>query len=280
MAKAKYRALLDQLQDVITKANDLLKGAYDPLDTEEPDLVEDTETIRDSATQLHQAITRLQKEGTHAEISDLAHDLRGMINGILGWADIICQGLDGDLTEKQEPVYADLFKAGGDILVKVDTLIDYARLDINVLKYVDDEEVEWHEVFAEPFQLQANTPALTINLPKTFDVTPIKGDIQRTRQALYYILAALDADRSVQITQPNGRVAITASGKPLFQADAGTAFDPYVATSADEMGLGLPLAKGLIEQMGGSVALNLDGDAAAFTVHLPADQDGKRQSST
>jgi signal transduction histidine kinase len=267
---AKYAALLNQINAVITQADDLLNGVYDPLDDEEPDLIEDTETIRDSAQELHDALVKLQQEGTDEDISEMAHDLRGMINGILGWADIICQGLDGDLPEAQTPVYKSLFDAGMAILLQVDTLIDFARMRIDVLKYTDDEDVDISEIFSEPMRIQTNTPSLSVVTPDHIETTAIKGDTHRMRQAIYHILFALDDDRRVQVAQPNGSIAITASGKPRFCAPMQQVFEPFQCERQDDLGLGLPLAKGLIEHMGGSITLEVADDTAAFVVKMPA----------
>ena len=120
-----------------------------------------------------------------------------------------------------------------------------------------------------------------------FDTCPVLGDADRLRQVLWNLLS-----NAVKFTAPGGSVAITAvcapgGGVEIAVQDTGRgispAFLPFIFErfrQADSpvtreqggLGLGLSIARNIVEMHGGTIHAESDGEGlgATFRVHLPA----------
>jgi signal transduction histidine kinase len=70
---------------------------------------------------------------------------------------------------------------------------------------------------------------------------------------------------------PDGVVLIVAdAGVGIDQADLSRVFDPYFTTKRGGTGLGLPIAKNIIEGLGGTLAVaSAPGRGTEIRIHLP-----------
>lgn len=59
------------------------------------------------------------------------------------------------------------------------------------------------------------------------------------------------------------------SGEPIPEDIHGKLFDPFFTTKGDGTGLGLPISARLVEEAGGFIRFNGDGEEIVFEIHLP-----------
>jgi signal transduction histidine kinase len=271
----RYEKLLPVLDRIIADTTALLDGEYGPLDTEEPDLVEDTETIRDSASELYAHIKTLN-DSSLEHISGMAHDMRGTINGILGWAEIIVQGLDGDLTDEQQPIYERVMADGLFTLLEVDTLIDHARLQIGTLR-MQAEPTDLNDLLSDTIQLYSNQPAISVVLDIPDDLPTIQMDSHRLKQTLYHLAHNAQHHGHAQTIQVWARqegdtvtIIVQDDGDGIKADDMAHVTDAfYQADGARGVGLGLALAKGLTETYNGTLTLTSDSDGTQVKLCFP-----------
>lgn len=62
-------------------------------------------------------------------LAGVSHDLRGPLNSLIGFTDILAAGVDGPLTPGQAESVEALARGGRELLRRVDDLLDAARLD-------------------------------------------------------------------------------------------------------------------------------------------------------
>ncbi|MDB6043725.1 MAG: todS [Gammaproteobacteria bacterium] len=215
----------------------------------------------------------------------LGHELRAPLNAILGWSRLMELGRLG-VEETQ---------SGGQTIARnarllahiVDDLLDLSAVSTGKIR-VDPEETDICEIVEAALDiLQPSAGSKGVILEKHL-ATPeclVFGDPQRLQQVVWHLLS-----NAIKFTPRGGRAKVTvrtAGGQcqiAVSDTGAGIANEllPYVfdrfwrAEAPDEhrysgLGLGLSLAKRLVELHGGTVAATSAGlnHGATFTVLLP-----------
>ena len=62
-------------------------------------------------------------------LASVSHDLRGPLNAVLGFAELLLSGVEGALTDGQRESLDALSRGGRDLLRLVGDLLDHARID-------------------------------------------------------------------------------------------------------------------------------------------------------
>jgi CheY-like chemotaxis protein len=215
----------------------------------------------------------------------LGHELRAPLNAILGWSRLMELGRLG----------SEETQSGGQTIARnarllahiVDDLLDLSAVSTGKIR-VDPEETDICEIVEAALDiLQPSAGSKGVTLEKHL-ATPeclVFGDPQRLQQVVWHLLS-----NAIKFTPRGGRAKVTvrtAGGTcqiAVSDTGAGIANEllPYVfdrfwrAEAPDEhrysgLGLGLSLAKRLVELHGGTVAATSAGlnHGATFTVVLP-----------
>lgn len=131
---------------------------------------------------------------------------------------------------------------------------------VTVTKAVAFEEsgaAERPRVEADPQQLQQVLMNLTLN---AVQATPPGGQIQ--------IRVSCSGDRG---TPPWVRIEIEDNGKGMTREETEKAFQPFFSSKAEGTGLGLPIAKQIVEQHHGRIELHsTPGKGTSVRIELPA----------
>ena len=155
---------------------------------------------------------------------------------------------------------------------------------------VEKEVLEINEVIREVMRLIDSYPArkpLTVETELDPTLPQIRGDrVQLQQLILNLVLNALEAvepvnDRARRLSVHSGRddsnaivIAITDNGVGL---DCEGAFEPFVTTKPEGMGLGLAICRSIVEGHGGRLSAERNaGFGTTFTVVLPVEQDVSR----
>ena len=65
-------------------------------------------------------------------------------------------------------------------------------------------------------------------------------------------------------------IEVRDSGPGILAGDVGSAFEPFHTTKADGTGLGLPIARGIVETHGGRLVVYRRDSETVFRIELPA----------
>ncbi|HKT71492.1 MAG TPA: ATP-binding protein [Steroidobacteraceae bacterium] len=233
--------------------------------------------------------TRLEAERT-GRLKDefleaLGHELRAPLNAILGWSRLMELGrLDTHET-----------RSGGETIARnarqlahiVDDLLDLSALTSGKIR-IEPEETDICEIVEAALDvLQPNAKSKVVTLQKRFETSEclVFGDPHRLQQVVWHLLS-----NAIKFTPRGGqtvvRVASDGTNCEISVTDTGagipTELLPYVFdrywradVSAEHrysgLGLGLALAKRLVELHGGTITATSDGahKGATFTVLLP-----------
>jgi PAS domain S-box-containing protein len=234
-----------------------------------------------------QELNRLKDEF----LATLSHEMRTPLSAILGWTRILAANLD-DAARMRHAIEAVERNAQAQAQI-VDDVLDLARGMAGNLR-LDMRLVDLVAVAERG--LEAVAPAASAKkIPievHAIEPVPIVGDAGRLQQVVWNLVS-----NAVKFTPPGGRVTIdvhsSGSHAELRVVDTGRGipadFLPHVfekfrqadATATREhrgLGLGLAIARHLVEMHGGSIAAHSEGEGrgATFVVRLPLQTAGSK----
>jgi len=252
-------------------------------------------TERRRAEEVREQLIREQAARSEAEeasrakdrfLAMLSHELRTPLNAALGWARLLLDvaGADERATRAAQAIYRNLAVQARlvsdimDVSRAAAGTLTLERAPVDIVAIVD-AAIETVREAAEARRVGIRTRAAERPLP-------VVGDAQRLQQVVWNLLdnavkfSGCDGVVSVDLRQLDGRVEIVV-------ADTGPGIDPAFLPhvfeefrQADEsvtrahggLGLGLAIARRIVEQHGGTIAAgNRSEGGAVFTIALPAE---------
>jgi two-component system, OmpR family, sensor kinase len=215
-------------------------------------------------------------------VADASHELRTPLTSIRGYLDVYAQGgfrAEGDLNEVVPRLRAEARRMDD----LVEDLLLLASLDQG--RPLAQDRVELADVLrdaADDGRAVQPTRAITICVP---DELPVRGDERRLRQVIaelvHNAIVHTPEDATLNLTgeRRNGEVVVTVAdtGPGLEPGTAERVFDrffrgdPSRSRTAGGAGLGLPIARSLVEAHRGTVTLDTaPGRGCRFRIALPA----------
>ncbi len=221
-------------------------------------------------------------------LANMSHELRTPLNSILGFADVILEGLDGPLTENMTTDLKLIQKNGQHLLHLINDVLDMAKIEAGRMNLVV-ERFSLYEILEEvtsitsPLASEKNL-ALYIE-PDTDKTVEVTADRTRLRQVMLNLV-----NNAIKFTE-QGSIAISARRQDdhvlIRVKDTGIGIAPHqieaifqefvqVDTSTTRKvggtGLGLPISRRLIEMHGGKLwaeSTGVPGEGSTFYVLLP-----------
>jgi PAS domain S-box-containing protein len=222
-------------------------------------------------------------------LAQVSHELRTPLNAIIGFTEMMTQEIFGPLGAPQYQGYAgDVLKAARHLLGIITDMLDMTRLDAGALP-LDLGAVAPGEIVAEAGRMiapAAGAKRITLRQYVEAGLPKLNGDMRRLRQALLNLMA-----NAVKFTPEGGTVGFGArraeDGIELYVEDSGVGMSPEeietalavfgrvaegYAKAQEGAGLGLPLAKALIERHGGRFTLeSARGQGTKIKALFPAE---------
>ncbi len=221
-------------------------------------------------------------------LANMSHELRTPLNSILGFADVMLEGLDGPLTKNMNNDLGLIQKNGQHLLHLINDVLDMAKIEAGRMN-LNPERFHIHELLGEVTSITstlASEKNLSLFIETDSDsAVEIFADHTRIRQVMINLVnnaikftekgqVRLRADRRGNLITVS--VRDTGVGIPpdnledIFQEF--TQVDTSTTRRAGGTGLGLPISRKLIEMHGGRLwaeSAGVDGEGATFFVELP-----------
>ena len=219
-------------------------------------------------------------------LATLSHELRTPLSAILGWAQVLRRGTR-DAADLQKGLQTIERNARAQAQL-IEDLLDMSRITSG--KVLLDVQTVAPALFIDAAveTVRPAADAKNIRLEKHYDpaVGPIAGDPARLQQVIWNLLSNAikftprDGRVAILLTAFDGHVEITVQDtgvgiKPEFKAHVFERFrqgDASTTRKHGGLGLGLSIVKHLVEQHGGTVRVDSEGEkmGASFTIALPS----------
>lgn len=221
-------------------------------------------------------------------LSRVGHELRTPLNAIRGLAQVM-QRESGDSNSPRHAMVGHVLTASEHLAALLDDLLDMSQVESGRLA-IRSEPVVVATVVRDCLRMiapQAAGHGIALEAGRIPDGLRVMADSTRLRQILLNL-----ASNAVKYNRPQGRVRIEAEGDPgdgfaqvsvtdtgpgLTRDEIARVFRPFERLARQEgpptegLGLGLSIAQGLAQAMGGSIVVDsVPGRGTTFTVHLPA----------
>jgi signal transduction histidine kinase len=225
-------------------------------------------------------------------LANMGHELRTPLNAIIGFASIMREETFGPLAEKYAEYASVIAESGQHLLAIITGILDMARAETNRLVLIE-EEVEIARAVAfslGTIEEMARRAQIDCQAEIPADLPRFLGDAAKLRQILINLLS-----NAVKFTPAGGTVRVSVEcvpgeGVAFRVVDTGIGIAPeqipvaltpfgQIDSGSDRrqegIGLGLPLAKSLIELHGGTMEIESAlGQGTAVTARFPKERFG------
>ncbi|MBI3963233.1 MAG: response regulator, partial [Deinococcus sp.] len=217
-------------------------------------------------------------------VANMSHELRTPLNSIMGFSEVLADGLAGALNEKQRKYVGNVLSSGQHLLSLINDILDLSKVEAGRME-LSREQLDASEVVKEV--LTALSPLANrqgITLVDAVAAAPVWADHGRLRQVFFNLLS-----NAIKFTPSGGTVQVsTSTGGPMASfsvADTGIGIKPedrgklfqefrQLDSTASRRysgtGLGLSLTKRLVELHGGTITVQSEpGKGSTFTFTVP-----------
>lgn len=205
----------------------------------------------------------------NAFVSHVSYHLRTPLNTLMGYADMLREGLAGPLNERQRDYLDHMRQSSDQLRALIDDILDLASIDAGAME-LDLAEVDVREMLesvAEAVHDQVEAAGVKLAMAVPADAGRFTADPKRVRQILFNLLA-----NAIAASPEGGTVTLGAERRPdalaLTVRDEGPGVPPEVADTLFErfesrnsnprhrgVGLGLAIVRSFMTLHGGSVSV-------------------------
>ncbi|MEB2265797.1 PAS domain S-box protein [Priestia megaterium] len=217
-------------------------------------------------------------------LSKVSHELRTPLNSILGYAQILEEQGEKDLTEKQLNRIRKILKAGNHLLYLINETLDLSKIESGHLA-INLEPVSVKEAIEDALKimkpLAKNKHSILYTRFHAYQEVFVEVDELRFQQILLNLLtnaikyspAYRDITIYTDITQHHVTISIEDKGFGIPASELNRIFEPFYRVNRlekDGTGIGLALVKQLVVLMNGTCGVRSEeGKGSTFWVRFP-----------
>jgi len=245
--------------------------------------VTDSRRIEHVLREQNEALAEADKVKT-GFLANMSYDLRTPLTSIGGFAEMMRAGYAGDLSETAKDYLTAIMDSTDKLSGMIDTVLDLTQGEAGTLP-LERSPIELEALIGDCRDRWARA-AQEKQIEIAVDVKPSTGRVMGDRKRLAQSLDRL-VENAIRVLPAQGRILLHGDGQVqtarLIVSDNGPgmdaktqarAFDRFSRmtddTRGDNPGLGLPLARQLVEAHGGKLTLiSQPGEGTVLTMELP-----------
>jgi signal transduction histidine kinase/DNA-binding response OmpR family regulator len=227
-------------------------------------------------------------------LANMSHELRTPMNAIIGYTDLLIDGVDGPINEEQDKSLNKVATNARHLLQLINDVLDISKIEAGKMKINPKElDLKWLIESVTPTfepQMKLKGITLTVNIPE--GIPHVYGDEARLKEVLINLLShaikftheggiTLSARLSERGVKPGEaplfmEICVEDTGIGIKEEDVGKIFDKFVQADLTTIrqyegtGLGLSIARGLISLHKGMIWVTSKlGEGSTFCFTLP-----------
>ena len=227
-------------------------------------------------------------------LANMSHELRTPMNAIIGYTDLLIDGVDGPINDDQEKSLKKVATNARHLLQLINDVLDISKIEAGKMKLNPKEiDLKWLVGSAMPTfepQIKLKGVALVVDIPEGLPL--VYGDEDRIKEVLINLLSnaikftnkgsvTVSARVSERGAKPGetplfAEICVEDTGIGIKEDDIGKIFDKFVQADLTTVrqyegtGLGLSIARGLVALHKGMIwATSKIGEGSRFCFTLP-----------
>jgi signal transduction histidine kinase len=230
-------------------------------------------------------------------LANMSHELRTPLNSIIGYAEVLLDGIDGELGEEAIEDVEAIHGGGKHLLTIINDILDLAKIEAGQM-FMDRQEARLTQVVDEVVatcQILAKNKDISLNVEMDGDIPTVFGDMIRLKQIIFNLV-----NNAIKFTEKGGItvsmgmmndnnevvVSIHDTGMGMTQEDIGGLFQQFhqvdgsATRRAGGTGLGLVITRHLVHMHGGEIFVESEkGAGSTFWFTLPVYANQPRQKA-
>lgn len=250
--------------------------------------ITDSQKVEDALRESNAALIEADAIKTRF-LANMSYELRNPLNSIGGFGEMLQAGLGGDFNDAGRDYISSILEASGELGEHIDSLLDLSQSEAGLLP-LKKEEIDvmpFVRGVVEERATRLEKAGLTLDLRVDGLLRPLQADRRRLARAIGHLV-----DNAIAASPRGGRILVRMARRKagdgdlieiLVQDNGAGMNSRSLALALDGMkvsadgksverrqGLGLPLARQLIEAHGGSLRLESEpGKGTSAFVELP-----------
>ena len=244
-------------------------------------------------TQLEDLIVELREADRMKNefLANTSHELRTPLNSIIGFLNLVLDGLCESEEERNE-LLGHALKSGKHLLNLINDVLDLSRIEAGRLQveYADVRLRPLLEEIQSTMEVQARDKDLVFTCEQVSESLRVRADEARLRQVLVNVIGnaiKFTSEGSVEVTvdaslgSPFVEISVTDTGIGIAAEKRERLFrkfsqgDTSTTRKFGGSGLGLVIVKELVEMMGGAVRMESEGEGKGSTVSISLPRAGE-----
>jgi signal transduction histidine kinase/CheY-like chemotaxis protein len=219
-------------------------------------------------------------------LANVSHELRTPLSAIIGFSQILLDGIDGPINDEQQQDILQVNKSGQSLLALINQILDLSKIEAGKMELVL-ERVELPALISsvlESISPLAQEKGLRIDTRFAAGLPAAEVDPSRLKQILINLLSNAvkftERGHIEVIAQPSGRmvrIAVKDTGIGISAEAQKVIFEEFVQGDGSSTrrhggtGLGLSIVRKLVEMHGGAITVVSEpGLGSTFTFTVPA----------
>ncbi|RKH38466.1 PAS domain-containing sensor histidine kinase [Corallococcus llansteffanensis] len=246
------------------------------------ELAEQNEKLRRQAIQLEQASAAKSQF-----LANMSHEFRTPLNAILGYTNMLLQGVSGEMTPPQRRNLTRIDSNGRHLLEVINEILDITRIEagrmpLHLTDFGLPELLQ--EVMAEMDPIIARSK-LAVETRLEEDLPGVWSDRQKVKQIVLNLLSnalkfthegGVQVSAEYQVATSTFAISVKDSGIGIDVSNQEKIFEDFQQVDSSPTrayggtGLGLSICRRLAAMLGGRVSLQSSpGQGSTFTLHFP-----------
>jgi len=244
--------------------------------------------VNSACDELQQLYQSLEEASRHKSqfLANMSHELRTPLNAVLGFSELMLDGIYGDPPEKMRSAVERIQRNGRHLLGLINDVLDLSKIEAGQLRlsladYSVEELVSGVYTSVESLAAEKSL-GLRIAVPP--GLPPARGDERRLAQALFNLVGnaikftdAGEVRIGVEAKGDSYKFSVQDTGPGIDEADQAKIFQEFqqldnsITKTKGGAGLGLAIVKRIVEMHGGRIWIESRlGHGATFSFLVPA----------